>query len=276
MFRELGLGIVLMLAGDGELARSAGDALLADKVRDAIEEGGFDTVSFEDWHKGYRGGRFWVGFDRVAITRDGARLDAAHALIYPLSVELEFDDGAVVTAGEGRQWHFRHVTVEGDYSLFGRALSVRGVDLVPIGVAGGETAPFCLFRERCAYQVSFGAGDLQEFALDLARRGGAASLRFAWRERDGCVVLQIDGIEVPRGAALSGVGAGLLANRFDGQASLEQGDCAGDGTGSLAPGHPTDAEAVLEAHWSERDGRLDDLLSVLLVALPEAYEYLVE
>ena len=40
MLKELGLGALLFISGDSELGRRAGDALIADKIGDALEEGG--------------------------------------------------------------------------------------------------------------------------------------------------------------------------------------------------------------------------------------------
>lgn len=273
MLRELGLGLVLMLAGDGELARRAGDALIREKVQDAIAEGGFEEVAYAGWDKGYREGRFWVGFDAVAVVRRGARLEASAARIFPLSVDLEFEDGQVVTAASARSWSFDRVTVDGQFSLFSEGLEVRGAGLEDAAAehSAASVERFCLFREGCAYEVSFGSARVPAFALELARRGGGARVHFAWEEREGCVELLLEDVSVPRGTALAALGEGLLADRWPATAVLREGSCA------TAP-VPRVGRARMEerAPWASRDPRIDEMLAVLLVALPEAYAYLVD
>lgn len=273
MLKELGLGLVLMLAGDGELARRAGDALIRDKVRDALEEGGFEEVAYAGWDKGYRDGRFWVGFDSVAVVRRGARLEASAARIFPLSVDLEFEAGRVVTASSARSWSFDRVTVDGDFSLFSEGLEVRGAGLEDgAGGDAGGTERFCLFREGCAYEASFGSARVPAFALAVARRGADARVHFAWEETEGCVELLLEDVAVPRGTALAALGEGLLADRWPATAVLREGVCALEGP---VPG-VAEVRAEERAPWASRDPRIDEVLAVLLVALPEAYAYLVE
>ncbi|NBQ12207.1 MAG: hypothetical protein EBU29_09200 [Gammaproteobacteria bacterium] len=74
MLKELGLGALLFIAGDSELGRRAGDALIADKIGDALEEGGFDAVSLGPW----------------AVGRDEATLQAPEALDH---LRFLYEDG---------------------------------------------------------------------------------------------------------------------------------------------------------------------------------------
>ena len=71
MLKELGLGALLFISGDSELGRRAGDALIADKIGDALEEGGFDAVSLGAWAVGRDDAGFFVDFPRCPCA--GAR-----------------------------------------------------------------------------------------------------------------------------------------------------------------------------------------------------------
>jgi hypothetical protein len=185
----MGLGLVLMLAGDGEMARRAGDALIADKVQDAIEEGGFESVEYESWDKGFDGGRFWVGFEDVRVRRDGASLGARVAVIYPMSVLMDFERGRVRLGPEAGAWRFASVRISGAYSLFRRGLTVEGTNLRHEGPADelgrfGEAE--CLFEDACGFGYPLDPSGLERFRLTLERSGRSAGLRFTWPAGDRC------------------------------------------------------------------------------------------
>lgn len=278
MLKEMGLGLVLMLAGDGDVARRAGDALIQDQIDDAIEEGGFTAVRFGSWDKGFDGGRFWLGFTGIEVVRDEAELAADDALIYPMSVALRFERGTVTLLGDGDRWNFGGVEIDGAWSLFQRSVSVRGEDLRFADRSGRFAVPFCLFGDGCAERVSFDSDAIESFGLVMKRSGTRASFRFAWREDGECMLIDASDFRIPRGEALSAVGRGLLDGSYDGDVRMSRGGCARP-TGMLdmeAGSVLVDASGHQDARWSSRDERLDGMLGVLMVTVTEAYEYLVE
>lgn len=274
----MGLGLVLMLAGDGDVARRAGDALIQEQIDDAIEEGGFTAVRFGSWDKGFDGGRFWLGFTGIEVVRDGAELAADSAVIYPMSVALRFERGAVTLVEDGDHWNFDGVEIDGDWSLFRRSVSVRGEDLRFADRDGRLAVPFCLFGDECEDPVTFDGEALESFGLVMQRSGTRASFRFAWREAGECMLIDGSDVSIPRGEPLSAVGRGLLDGTYDGDVRMTRGGCV-QPTGMLemdAGSILVDAAGHEAARWSARDRRLDGMLSVLMVTVTGAYEYLVE
>lgn len=279
MLKEIGLGLVLMLGGDGEMSRKAGDTLIQDKVDEALTEGGFESIAYRDWERGFEGSSFWMGFSGVEVVREGTLLKAKQAIVYPVSVRMQFSSGEVMALSGKHAWRFDDVSVAGNSTLFSRSLAIYGRDLA---LQGGDALlgePFCLFGSDCDYRVSLGNENLAEFGLDLTRRGREATLRFVWREGDGCVLLGVNGIRIARGDALSQIGRNILEEDVQAEVTMEQGACersldehgeAGELIGVA------DAPVKASAKWSERDRRMDEVLSILLVSVPEAYEFLVD
>lgn len=279
MLKEIGLGLVLMLGGDGDMSRRAGDALIKDKVEEALTEGGFESIDYVDWERGYQGSRFYMGFSGVEVVREGTLLKASQAIVYPISVRMQFSSGEVMALSGQHAWRFEDVEVSGSSSLFSRSLAIYGRDLA---LAGGDQAlgePFCLFGTDCDYKVALGTERLAEFGLDLTRRGRAASMRFVWQEDDGCVVLGVEDIRIERGTPLSQIGRAMLEQDTDAAITMEQGPCKREvdvhgNEGQLIGVNLPPVKA--SARWSERDRRLDEVLSILLVSVREAYEFLVD
>jgi hypothetical protein len=279
LLKEMGLGLVLMLAGDGEMARRAGDALIADKVQDAIEEGGFESVEYDSWDKGFDGGRFWVGFDDVRVRRDGASLGARVAVIYPMSVLMDFERGKVRLGPEGGAWRFASVRISGAYSLFSRGLTVEGTNLRHEGRSGdpgGFGEAECLFADACGYGYPLDPSGLERFRLAMERSGRSASLLFTWRVRNLCHEIRADRVEVERGAALSEIGSGLVNNRYDAAVELASGPCEDAAEGEADGSALAEGARIHASTWQARDRSLDEILQILMVSVPEAYEYLVE
>ena len=270
--------MVLMLGGDSDVARRAGDSLIRDKVDEALTEGGFESIAFDAWERGFEGRRFWMDFSNVDVVREGTRLKARSATVYPISVRIQFSGGDVTDLSGRHAWHFDDVEVSGNSGFFSRSVGIYGRDLTLTHGDAGISEPFCLFAGNCAYKVAFGGEALDEFGLELTRRGREATLRFIWREDEGCVVLGVHGVSIERGAALSSIGRAMLENGTDADVSLEQGACELE----QAPGREhgrmvgVTARSKEVARWAERDRRLDEMLGILLVSVPEAYEFLVD
>lgn len=279
MLREIGLGLVLMLGGDGDMSRRAGDALIQDKVDEALTDGGFESIDYIDWERGYEGSRFYMGFSGVEVIREGTLLKASQAIVYPISVRMQFTSGEVMALSGKHAWRFENVEVSGNSSMFSRSMAIYGRDLALQGDDQALGEPFCLFGTDCDYKVSLGTERLAEFGLDLTRRGREANLRFIWREEDGCVLLGVNDIRIERGTALSKIGRSMLEESTDAEITMEQGPCdravdAEGNEGQLVG--VQDAPVRAAARWAERDRRMDDVLSILLVSVPEAYEFLVD
>lgn len=280
MLREIGLGLVLLLGGDGDMSRRAGDALIQDKVDDALTEGGFDSITYRDWERGFQGSQFWMTFHDIDVVREGTRLSAALATVYPISVRMHFSSGTVEALSEAYAWRFKEVDVSGTSSFFTRSVAIHGRDLE---LVSGETEiqeAFCLFESGCPYQVTLGGASLSEFGLELTRKGSEAELRFVWQEEAQCIALNVTEITFERGAALSRIGRDLLKEDAAAKVLMKEGQCQrydrdGPHHGQLV-GVDNPANTPLEVSWSARDRRLDDVLQILLVSVPEAYEFLVD
>jgi hypothetical protein len=95
MLKELGLGALLFIAGDSELGRRAGDALIADKIGDALEEGGFDAVSLGPWAVGKDDTGFYVDFSEVSVRRGAIGVTAERARYHPFSSAVAFEAGTL-------------------------------------------------------------------------------------------------------------------------------------------------------------------------------------
>lgn len=270
---------MLMLGGDGEMSRRAGDALIQDKVDEALTDGGFESINYHDWERGFEGSRFWMGFSGVEVVREGTVLKASKAIVYPISVRMQFSSGEVMALSGKHAWRFDDVEVSGSSSWTSRSMAIYGRDLA---LSGGDDTlgeSFCLFERECSYRVSLGTERLAEFGLNLTRRGSEAELRFVWLEDDGCVVLGVNGIRIQRGAALSAIGRAMLEEDLDGDVVFEQGPCQRHEGSDRQAGQLVGVSAApikTSARWADRDRRMDDVLSILLVSVPEAYEFLVD
>lgn len=271
----MGLGLVLMFGGDGDAARRAGDALLRDKATDAVEEGGFEAVEFGAWDKGFDGRRFWLAFDGVEVRKDGASLAADYAVVFPFSVELRFERGKVRTGAGDDSIHFDGVDVQGNLSPFRSSVDVMGYGVSTRLSGQRSEGPICLFEEDCADPVVLDGAPFERFAIHMDRAGRRARVEFFWRKAEGCSRLEINELKASRKDSLAQLGAALLAGTLDGEVSMYSGACPGE-SGLEADGDWNAHAAVQHASWSSRDKGIDDLLEVLLVSVPEAYEYLVE
>ena len=137
MLKELGLGALLFIAGDSELGRRAGDALIADKIGDALEEGGFDAVSLGPWAVGRDDAGFLLIFPRCpcAGARYGSPLSRHVITPSPLPSPLK-RARLGTTAGRGvppLAWSFTEIDLEvaGWRSI--RALSADATGLHSLG-----------------------------------------------------------------------------------------------------------------------------------------------
>ncbi len=275
MLKEMSLGLVLMFGGDGDAARRAGDALLRDKANDAVEEGGFEAVEFGAWDKGFDGRRFWLAFDGVEVRKDGASLAADYAVVFPFSVELRFERGEVVTGVADETVQFAGVDVQGNLSPFRRSIDVMGYGVSMRLAADREGDAICLFERACRYPVVLDETPFDRFAIHMDRAGRRARVEFFWRKAGSCSRLELAELEASRKDSLASIGASLLEGTLDGDVRMFTAACS-DESGDEVHGEWNADAAVQRAKWSSRDKGIDDLLEVLLVSVPEAYEYLVE
>lgn len=164
MLKELGLGALLFIAGDSELGRRAGDALVADKIGDALEEGGFDAVSLGPWAVGRDEAGFYVDFSEVSVRRGAIRVTAQRARYHPFSSAVAFEAGTL--RHDGREgvsplaWSFREIdlAVTGWRSIRALSADARGLrSLGPVAtlmvypLPGTLAAPEALDHLRFLY-----------------------------------------------------------------------------------------------------------------------------
>lgn len=253
--------------------------MLQDRARDAIEEGGFEAIDFGAWDKGFDGRRFWLAFDGVAVRKEGATLDADYAVVFPFSVELRFERGRVTTGADADAIRFQGVDVQGNLSPFRRSIDIVGYGVSTEFGEDDQGEAICLFGTPCARPVRLDADPFERFSLHMDRSGRGARVSFLWQQRDTCSQVELSDLRVARGASLAEIGASLVADSLDGEAVMHSGHCGDGDAGSASDVEDEawfDAAAVQRARWSERDRSIDELLQVLLVSVPEAYEYLVE
>jgi hypothetical protein len=163
MLKELGLGALLFIAGDSELGRQAGDALIVDKVGDALEEGGFDTVSLGQWSVGRDALGFFVDFSDVRVRRADVRLTARAARYHPFSSAVTFTAGTLVHGADGANlnWRFEQIDlkVSGWRAIRALQADARGLHseagptpLMHFPLPGTLAAPEDLAELRFAYE----------------------------------------------------------------------------------------------------------------------------
>lgn len=165
MLKELGLGALLFIAGDSELGRRAGDALIADKIGDALEEGGFDAVSLGPWAVGRDEAGFFVDFSQVSVRRGAIRVTAERARYHPFSSAVAFEAGTLRHDGEAGvpplAWSFTEIdlAVAGWRSIRALSADARGLrSLGPVAtlmaypLPGTLQAPESLDHLRFLYE----------------------------------------------------------------------------------------------------------------------------
>ena len=253
MLKELGLGALLFIAGDSELGRKAGDALIADKIRDALEEGGFDAVSLGPWAVGRDEAGFYVDFSEVSVRRGAIRVTADRARYHPFSSAVAFEAGTL--RHDGREgvsplaWSFTEIDLEvaGWRSI--RALSADARGLRSLGAAatlmayplpGTLQAPEALDHLRFLYE-------------DRGR-----SLEVSWAAAPACAALSL---APAKAVPLLELGAFLTSEEARAEVQASSEDCehlvsAGRATFSALSVSPA-------------------LLEIFLEELPEAYTYLL-
>jgi len=186
VLKELGLGALLFIAGDSDLGRKAGDALIADKIGDALEDGGFDAVSLGPWGVGRDSAGFYVDFSQVSVRRGVIRVTADRARYHPFSSAVSFEEGTL--RHDGREgvpplaWAFSEIDLEvaGWRSI--RALSADARGLRSLGPAA----------TLMAYPLP-GALQAPE-ALDLLRfhyENRGLSLEVSWAAAPACAALRL-------------------------------------------------------------------------------------
>ena len=186
MLKELGLGALLFIAGDSELGRRAGDALIADKIGDALEEGGFDAVSLGPWAVGRDEAGFYVDFSQVSVRRGAIRVTADRARYHPFSSAVAFASGTL--RHDGREgvlplaWSFTAIDLEvaGWRSIRALSADARGLrslgpvtTLMAYPLPGTLQAPEALDHLRFLYE------------------DGGRSLEVSWAAAPACAALSL-------------------------------------------------------------------------------------
>ena len=186
MLKELGLGALLFIAGDSELGRKAGDALIADKIRDALEEGGFDAVSLGPWAVGRDEAGFYVDFSEVSVRRGAIRVTAERARYHPFSSAVAFEVGTL--RHDGREgvsplaWSFREIdlAVTGWRTIRALSADARGLrSLGPVATLMAYPLPGTLQAPE--------ALDHLRFLYDDRGR----SLEVSWAAAPACAALNL-------------------------------------------------------------------------------------
>ena len=186
MLKELGLGALLFIAGDSELGRRAGDALIADKIRDALEEGGFDAVSLGPWAVGRDDTGFYVDFSEVSVRRGAIRVTAERARYHPFSSAVAFEVGTL--RHDGREgvsplaWSFREIdlAVTGWRSIRALSADARGLRIL------GPVATLMAYPLPGTLQAPEALDHLRFLYDDRGR-----SLEVSWAAAPACAALSL-------------------------------------------------------------------------------------
>jgi hypothetical protein len=251
MLKELGLGALLFIAGDSELGRAAGDALIADKVGDALQEGGFDAVSLGAWTVGRDDRGFFVDFSDVRVRRADVRLTADTARYHPFSSSVTFQAGTLMHGAEGANlnWAFEQI----DLNVSGwRAIRALRADATGLQSQAGPT-PLMRFPLPGALAAP---QELAELRFAYEDRGRALSV--TWVAEGGCASLAV---APPWAVPLLELRAYLAE-----ESSLAE--------VRFSPGH-CDALETLEERPFPALRVSDALTGIFLEELPEAYTYLL-
>ena len=253
MLKELGLGALLFIAGDSELGRRAGDALIADKIGDALEEGGFDAVSLGPWAVGRDDAGFFVDFSEVSVRRGAIRVTAEQARYHPFSSAVAFEAGTL--RHDGREgvpplaWSFTEIDLEvaGWRSI--RALSADATGLRSLGSVA----------TLVAYSLP---GTLQApEALDHLRflyEGRGRALEVSWSASPACAALRL--------APAQAVPLLELAPFLASEKAMAEVRTSSEGCDRLVSTGQASFSAL---------GVSPALIEIFLEELPEAYTYLL-
>ena len=251
MLKELGLGALLFIAGDSELGRAAGDALIADKVGDALQEGGFDAVSLGEWSVGRDDRGFFVAFSDVRVRRADVRLTAEAARYHPFSSAVTFQAGTLMHGAEGANlnWTFEQI----DLNVSGwRAIRALQADATGLQSQAGPT-PLMRFPLPGALAAPPALAELHFVYEDSGR-----ALSVTWIAEGGCASVAV---APPRAVPLLELRAYLADDGSLAKVRFGPERCA---TAETLAEEPFPALGVSEA-----------LTEIFLEELPEAYTYLL-
>lgn len=273
LIKEVGLGLVLLFGGDSDVARRAGDALLADRIAEAVDEGGFAHIAYEGWRKA-AGSASTLEFSGVEIARGSAQVDIDGAVINPFNHALLFDSGEFRADGDDRAWTFDAVELRksGWFSqrvrLTARHLEIRG---------GGDAAAECSGETLVCALDATGREAIDQFTMNYTPSGTPGAVQIVFRRGEACLAAwsadEIDASE------LVGWGAHALAGDPAIHWSVARVRCDAElfeQTERLRPLIVEPIGAVEGVSWSTLYAGNEVLLDTLFSLVPESYAYLLE
>lgn len=181
-FQELSAGLILLFSGEGPAAQRAGDALLADRITEAVEEGGFTSIDYGSWRKSDESVAR-LKFDTIQLARGPGTVRIAEAEMEVFSQALTLRRGDFVWTGAKQRWHFDLVEIARGRP-FSRQLRVSALGLEPDPLAA---ATDCMNDNTaiCALeQVTSAAVD--RFDLFFRGRDRDAVVSLAWQAGPSC------------------------------------------------------------------------------------------
>lgn len=269
--QEVGAGLLLLFGGDGPAAQRAGDALLEDRIAEAIEEGGFASITFDAWRK-VPDAMSRLEFDGIRLRRDSGMVEVASAEMEVFSQALGFDEGRFEWENEAVAWRFDEVDIVPG-GLFSGALGISASGLVPEPAKAHAT---CADPDSSLCALSeIGTGQIDRFEMLFRKRDRSAVMTLGWQADESChVVWSADGRGSPD---LATWGRDYLEAPASMRFSIANADCA------LFEDEAFDADEVRDSARGvlELDGsvfiRATPVLAMTLFGLvAESYAYLLE
>ncbi len=269
--QEVGAGLLLLFGSDGPAAQRAGDALLEDRIAEAVEEGGFASVAYDAWRK-VPGDMSRLEFDGIRLIRGNGTVEVASAEMEVFSQALGFEGGRFEWESESVAWNFDAVNIVPG-GLFSGALSISARGLVPEPAKPMSDCPDT-YSAGCAL-LRIGTGAIDRFEMLFEKRGRAAVVTLGWRSDGMChVVWSADG----RGSAdlatwgrvYLGAPSAMLFSIANADCSVFEGDEIDLGALRIA------ATSVTEVDGSVLMEATPVLATTLFGLVAESYAYLLE
>lgn len=271
-FQELGAGLVLLFGSDGPAAQRAGDALLADRITEAVEEGGFASIDYGSWRKA-EDSASRLEFESIRLQRGPGAVRVAAAEMEVFSRALSFREGDFTWTDAPQRWHFERVEIEPG-GLFSRELRVSAYGLDP---QPRRPAPVCEAEDgRCALDA-VGSEGVDHFHMLFRSRDRSAVVVLEWQAGPSCWLAWTP---AGRGSAdLASWGRAYLLAPDRVTFSIAATDCGpvdGDAVGDALADRVTDAEGPVELSGGEVEAAAPVLVRTLFGLVAESYAYLLE
>ena len=183
--QELGVGLVLLFGGDGPTGQRAGDALLAERIGAAVQNGGFSDITYATWRKS-QASVARLEFDAIHVERGAGTVDVESAEVDVFSQALRFSGGRFGWRDVQTGWQFETVEIAPG-GLFRGALRISARGLIPTPAVQDAWCADAA-SAHCAL-VRLGSASVERFDMIFRKRNNEAVMTLAWQSAGRCTVV---------------------------------------------------------------------------------------